>query len=76
MTIMHRGFSYAVDDLSKLGTGTDPMAAIRSYLAKAILKLRTTTLINQLEGVFGAALADNLLLTVRWMLVLLPRPTS
>ena len=24
MTIMHRGFSYAVDDLSSLGTGADP----------------------------------------------------
>ena len=59
MTIMHRGFSYAVDDLSKLGTGTDPMAAIRSYLAKAILKLRTTTLINQVEGLFGTALNEN-----------------
>ena len=59
MTIMHRGFAYAVDDLSKLGTGTDPMAAIRSYLAKAILKLRTTTLINMLDGVFATALAPN-----------------
>ena len=60
MTIMHRGFSYAVDDLSKLGTGTDPMAAIRSYLAKAILKLRTTTLLNQVEGLFGSALDENI----------------
>ena len=60
MTIMHRGFAYAVDDLSKLGTGTDPMAAIRSYLAKAILKLRTTTLLNQVEGLFGSALDENI----------------
>ena len=36
MTIMHRGFAYAVDDLSSLGTGSDPMAAIRSYLTRAI----------------------------------------
>ena len=59
MTIMHRGFSYAVDDLSQLGSGADPMAAIRSYLTRAILKLRTSTLLAQLEGLFGTALADN-----------------
>ena len=59
MTIMHRGFSYAVDDLSSLGSGADPMAAIRSYLTRAILKLRTTTLINQVEGLFGTAISAN-----------------
>ena len=59
MTILHRGFSYAVDDLSAMGSGADPMAAIRGYLARAILKLRTTTLLSQLEGLFGTALADN-----------------
>ena len=59
MTIMHRGFSYAVDDLSSLGSGADPMAAIRSYLSRAILKLRTSTLLAQLEGLFDTALADN-----------------
>ena len=59
MTIMHRGFAYAVDDLSQLGSGADPMAAIRSYLARAILKLRTSTLLAQLDGLFGTALADN-----------------
>ena len=59
MTIMHRGFSYAVDDLSSLGSGADPMAAIRSYLTRAILRLRTTTLLAQLDGLFGTALADN-----------------
>jgi hypothetical protein len=59
MTIMHRGFSYAVDDLSKMGTGADPMAAIRSYLSRAILKLRTRTLLSQLDGLFAGALLDN-----------------
>ena len=59
MTIMHRGFSYAVDDLSAMGSGADPMAAIRGYLARAILKLRTNTLLAQLEGLFGTALAAN-----------------
>ena len=59
MTIMHRGFAYAVDDLSSLGTGADPMAAIRSYLTRAILKLRTSTLLAQLDGLFGTALLTN-----------------
>ena len=45
MTILHRGGAYAADDLSRLGSGADPMAAIRSYLADCILKLRTTTLL-------------------------------
>ena len=59
MPILHRGFSYGVDDLSKLGSGADPMAAIRSQLAQAINKLRTRTLVAQLEGIFGAALNGN-----------------
>ena len=59
MTILHRGFAYAVDDLSAMGTGADPMAAIRGYLTRAILKLRTTTLISQCDGLFGTALADS-----------------
>jgi hypothetical protein len=59
MPILHRGFSYAVDDLSKLGSGADPMAAIRSQLAKAINKLRTRTLVAQMEGIFGTALSGN-----------------
>ena len=59
MTIMHRGFSYAVDDLSQLGSGADPMAAIRSYLTRAILKLRTRTMLAQLDGLFGDALDEN-----------------
>lgn len=37
------------------------MAAIRSYLAKAILKLRTSTLIAQVNGLFDTALADNVI---------------
>jgi len=51
--------SDAVDDLSALGSGADPMAAIRSYLSRAILKLRTSTLLAQLEGLFDTAIADN-----------------
>lgn len=59
MTILHRGGSYASDDLSRMGTGADPMAAIASYLSSCILKLRTNTLISQLDGLFGSALAPN-----------------
>lgn len=59
MTILHRGFAYAVDDLSKLGTGADPMAAVRGYLAASINKLRTATLLSQLSGIFGSALSAN-----------------
>jgi len=61
MTILHRGGAYAVDDLSAMGSGADPMAAIRSYLASCILKLRTATLVAQQEGLFGDALAANVL---------------
>ena len=59
MTILHRGFAYAVDDLSQMGTGADPMAAIRGYLTRAILKLRTATLLAQCDGLFGTALSDS-----------------
>ena len=49
MTILHRGNAYAADDLSKLGTGTDPMGAIRSYLASDLNKKRTATTVH-LDG--------------------------
>ena len=58
MTILHRGFAYAVDDLSKLGTGVDPMEAIKSYLAKSILRLRTATLLSHVNGLFGPTPGD------------------
>ena len=61
MTILHRGGAYAADDLSRLGSGADPLQAVQSYLASCILKLRTTTLLSQLEGLFGTALAPNTL---------------
>ncbi len=61
MTILHRGGAYAADDLARLGSGADPMQAIQSYLAKCLLKLRTATLLSQLEGLFGTALAANTL---------------
>ena len=61
MTILHRGGAFAADDLSRLGSGSDPMQAIQSYLARTLLKLRTATLLAQLEGLFDTALAPNVL---------------
>lgn len=53
MTILHRGFAYAADDLSKLGSGADPLAHVRNQLIAAINKLKTATLASQLLGLFG-----------------------
>jgi len=61
MTILHRGFSYAADDLSKLGSGADPLAHVRDQLTAAINKLKTTTLLAQLAGVFGGITANGIL---------------
>ena len=46
MTILHRGFSYAADDLSKLGSGADPLAHVRNQLTAAINKLKTSNYIS------------------------------
>ena len=59
MPILHRTFAYASSDIAALGSGTDPLAAVRSYITRAVNKLRTTTLISQLNGVFGTALSGN-----------------
>ena len=61
MPILHRTFAYASSDLAAMGSGTDPMAAIRSYITRAVLRLRTRTLVSQLTGVFGTALSGNAL---------------
>jgi hypothetical protein len=53
MTLLHRGFAYAADDLSKLGSGADPLAHVRNQLTAAINKLKTATLNAQLLGLFG-----------------------
>ena len=53
MTILRRGFQYATDDISKLGSGADPLAHVRDQLAGAINKLKTATLMAQLSGLFG-----------------------
>ena len=53
MTILHRGFQYATDDLSRLGSGADPLMHVRDQLAAAINKKKTGTLLAQLNGLFG-----------------------
>ena len=53
MTILHRGFQFATDDISKLGSGADPLAHVRDQLAAAIAKKKTATLLAQLSGLFG-----------------------
>ena len=53
MTILHRGFAYAADDLSQLGSGADPLGHVRNQLTAAINKLKTATLLSQLAGLFG-----------------------
>ena len=52
-TLLHRGFQYATDDLSRLGTGADPLLHMRDQLATAINRLKTGTLVAHLGGLFG-----------------------
>ena len=59
MPILHRTYAYASSDLAAMGSGTDPLAAVRSYITRATLRLRTRTLVAQLEGLFGTALSGN-----------------
>ena len=61
MTILHRGFSYAADDLSKLGSGALILAHVRNQLTAAINKLKTSTLKAQLLGLFGGISAAGVL---------------
>lgn len=61
MTILHRGFAYAADDLSQLGSGADPLAHVRNQLTAAINKLKTATLKAQLLGLFGGISAAGVL---------------
>ena len=59
--VMHRGFAWAADDLSRLGAGADPMAAIASYITDSVLRQRTATLRAIVDGVLGvAALSSHL----------------
>jgi hypothetical protein len=60
-TILRRGFQYAVDDISKLGTGTDPLGHVANQLAAALNKKKTATLLAQLGGLFGNIAASGVL---------------
>ena len=42
MTILHRGFAYAADDLSKLGSGADPLAHVRNQLDRKSTRLNSS----------------------------------
>lgn len=53
--VFHRGFAWAADDLSRMGAGADPMAAIASYIVDTINKNSTATLKAMLDGVLGVA---------------------
>lgn len=52
-TITHRGFAYAIDKLTELAIGEDPMAALSVQLAQAMDKLRVAKLVSQMEGLLG-----------------------
>jgi hypothetical protein len=51
--VFHRGFAWAADDLSRMGSGADPMAAIASYIVDTVNKNSTATLKAMLDGVLG-----------------------
>ena len=60
--VIHRGFSGAADDLSRLGSGEDPLGALRSYVANNMAKFRQNYLMSLLDAVFddtNGALKDN-----------------
>lgn len=63
MPILHRGWAMAADDLSRLGSGSDPMAAIRAYTADAINKQKEIALLSQLRGLYGGGAAPLAALT-------------
>jgi hypothetical protein len=53
MTILHRGFQFGTDDLSRLGSGADPLGHVANQLAASIAKKKTGTLLAQIGGLFG-----------------------
>lgn len=52
-TITHRGFAYAIDKLTRLAIGEDPMAVLANQLTPAMDKLRTAKFIAHMEGLLG-----------------------
>ena len=60
--VVHRGWAGSADDISRLGSGEDPLAAIRSYIASNMSKHRQDYLLALLEAVFdgtNGALKEN-----------------
>lgn len=53
MTICRRGFQFATDDISRYGSGADPLGHVANQLAGAIAKKKSATLLAQLGGLFG-----------------------
>ena len=62
--VIHRGFAGAADDLSRLGSGEDPLGALRSYVANNMAKFRQNYLLSLLNAVFddtnGALVGNSL----------------
>ena len=52
-SILHNGFAYAMDDLSKFATGEDALNFVRTQMAQDMDRMATTTLISMLTGIFG-----------------------
>jgi len=53
MTILHRGFQFGTDDLSRYGSGADPLGHVANQLAASIAKKKTGTMLAQIGGLFG-----------------------
>ena len=52
-SIMHRGFAYAMDDLSRYQTNEDALNFVRSQMAQDIDRMNTTSIVSMLTGIFG-----------------------
>ena len=52
-SIMHRGFAYAMDDLSRYQTNEDALNFVRSQMAQDIDRINTTSIISMLTGIVG-----------------------
>ena len=60
--VVHRGWAAATDDIARLGSGEDPLGAIRSYIANNMAMHRQNYLMALLDAVFTpstGALAPN-----------------
>ena len=59
--IITRGAAFSADMLSQYETGEDALANVSAQLSRKINKDITSKVISQLTGLFGTALADNVL---------------